>query len=37
MEEIKQVIGLRHEYGVKGAINLVLSRREVNSEVGKLK
>ena len=29
MEEIKQVVELRHKHGVKGAINLVLSRREV--------
>lgn len=29
MEEIKQVVVLRHEHGVKGAIKLVLSRREV--------
>ena len=37
MEEIKQVVALRHEHGVRGAISLVLSRREVNNEVGKLK
>ena len=29
MEEIKQVLELRHQHGVKEAINLVLSRREV--------
>ena len=29
MEEIKQVVALRYEHGVKGAIDLVLSRREV--------
>ena len=28
-EEIKRVIMLRHELGVKEAINLVLSEREV--------